>query len=218
MTDSFQNVCRQFVSDHVIHSATTLIYELSLWQEALAYEDQEILLSLQTRKDYEGAATNAGWEEAEPYWVFEGNGVLPVSKEICDDEEDACRKLCERQGIAIEYDDPQGCAENEGWVMAEDATFVNLGDQETSEAEDWEELCSEQGIDPYEGEIFEHFVVDDFLARKLTQKGEVVQEFMGFTIWGRGTTGQAIYIDSVIEDIVREDEAERASYKRASHQ
>jgi len=48
-------------------------------------------------------------------------------------------------------------------------------------------------------EIFEHWIVSDWLGNKLTEEGELVVEFMGFTIWGRTTTGQSIALDSVIQ-------------------
>lgn len=48
-------------------------------------------------------------------------------------------------------------------------------------------------------EAYEHWVVSDWLARKLAEKGEMIlRGFMGLTIWGRTCTGQAIKLDSVI--------------------
>lgn len=53
-------------------------------------------------------------------------------------------------------------------------------------------------------EIFEWWLVSDFLCRKLKEKGYPVIECE--SIWGRTTTGQAISIDWVIEQIAREME------------
>ena len=51
-------------------------------------------------------------------------------------------------------------------------------------------------------EAYEHWLVTDWLADKLAAKGEMVtKDFMGLTIWGRTCTGQAIYLDNVIEEI-----------------
>ena len=51
-------------------------------------------------------------------------------------------------------------------------------------------------------EALEHWVVSDFLARKLKERGEAVcDDFFNLTIWGRTTSGQAILLDTVIEDI-----------------
>ena len=53
----------------------------------------------------------------------------------------------------------------------------------------------------YPDEALEHWLVSNWLAERLREEGEMVIEFLGLTIWGRTTSGQAIYIDSVIEDI-----------------
>ena len=53
----------------------------------------------------------------------------------------------------------------------------------------------------YPDEALEHWLVSDWLGNRLREEGEMVVDFMGLTIWGRTTSGQAIYIDSVIEDI-----------------
>ncbi len=71
--------------------------------------------------------------------------------------------------------------------------------------DDAREFCSDQDISSYEREALEHWVVSDWLARKLEAKGEMVlQDFCGLTIWGRTTTGQGIYIDDVINEIYAE--------------
>lgn len=55
-------------------------------------------------------------------------------------------------------------------------------------------------------EVFEHWIVDSWLARHLREKGEhVVDDFMGINhIWCRTTTGQAISMDYVIRQIAKE--------------
>lgn len=51
-------------------------------------------------------------------------------------------------------------------------------------------------------EAYEHWIVSDWLADKLAERGEMVlKDFLGLTIWGRATTGQAISLDEVICDI-----------------
>ncbi len=65
-------------------------------------------------------------------------------------------------------------------------------------------LCS---IDRQEAEceVFEHWIVTDWLADKLEAKGETVErDFYGLAVWGRATTGQAISIDDVICNIFDE--------------
>ncbi len=66
------------------------------------------------------------------------------------------------------------------------------------------DIASEHDIDPYEFEVFEHWIVSDWLADELETRGEkVARDVAGMTIWARTTTGQAIYADAVFEDIAR---------------
>lgn len=69
-----------------------------------------------------------------------------------------------------------------------------------------EDACSDAGLEPGAGliewEVFEHWIVSDWLADKLEARGEKVdRDFAGMTIWARTTTGQAIAMDYVIEQI-----------------
>lgn len=69
----------------------------------------------------------------------------------------------------------------------------------------WESVCDHYGIEPYEIEVFEHWIVSDWLADHLIKRGEKVdKDFCGLTVWARTTTGQAIANDYVIDDILRE--------------
>ena len=66
----------------------------------------------------------------------------------------------------------------------------------------WRNICEMDEIEPYEREVFEHWIVSDWLADKLEERGEKVdRDFAGMTIWARTTTGQAISMDYVIEQI-----------------
>lgn len=69
----------------------------------------------------------------------------------------------------------------------------------------WEQCCVDNDIEPYDREVYEHWIVSDWLADKLAEKGEKVdKDFAGMTVWARTTTGQAIYCDHVIEQITAE--------------
>lgn len=50
-------------------------------------------------------------------------------------------------------------------------------------------------------EVFEHWIVDRWLADELKKRGETVGELFGLRIWGRATTGQFIAMDEVIRAI-----------------
>ncbi len=71
----------------------------------------------------------------------------------------------------------------------------------------FEELSELFGQEDDEGniqEVYEFWLITPWFAEKLKAQGELVAEFFNLDIWGRQTTGQAIYIDAVIDDITRE--------------
>lgn len=67
-------------------------------------------------------------------------------------------------------------------------------------------MCSEPFDEPEmnDQEVFEWWAVSSYLADKLQERGEVMYDGDDCKIWGRCTSGQAISIDGVIEDIVKE--------------
>jgi hypothetical protein len=82
----------------------------------------------------------------------------------------------------------------------EEATGGAIGTLEEEKKaleEEKEQLESED--DPIEA--YEHWIVSDWLAERLAEKGEITGELLGLTLWGRTTTGQAICLDGVIREI-----------------
>lgn len=68
--------------------------------------------------------------------------------------------------------------------------------------EAWEYACEVESLEPYTDEAYEHWIVSDWLARKLEKHGEIINhDFMGLAIWGRCATGQNIYLDGVMHEI-----------------
>lgn len=63
---------------------------------------------------------------------------------------------------------------------------------------EWTNLYTEE---EEEREVFEWWLVSSWLVEKLKKKGEVFVEIFGETWWGRGCTGQAVYLDSVMGSI-----------------
>lgn len=55
-------------------------------------------------------------------------------------------------------------------------------------------------------EIYEYWLVSEYLGNKLKAKGEPVLEWGLHLIWGRTTTGQAILLDGVISEICEDME------------
>lgn len=113
--------------------------------------------------------------------------------------------------------DYEEAAIQEGWVeCTEGAGFWYDGnayeswkaaqsDPDAIVYEDAEDVCQGEDIEPYDREIFEHWCVSEWFARRLAERGERVDmDFAGLTVWGRTTTGQAILLDGIVADIWRE--------------
>lgn len=101
--------------------------------------------------------------------------------------------------------DYEEAARQVGWrVNADGSEFEHVGDSATVDADPqdacgWEDLCREANLYPYEREIFEHWVVTEWLAEKLEAAGERVdRDFADLCVWGRTCTGQGIAQDGVI--------------------
>jgi hypothetical protein len=74
----------------------------------------------------------------------------------------------------------------------------------------WRDFCDARDIEPQRIEIHEHWIVSEWLAAQLEERGEVVKRnFYGLTLWGRAGTGQAILLDDVICSIYDELHASR---------
>jgi hypothetical protein len=64
----------------------------------------------------------------------------------------------------------------------------------------------------YREAVEEHWIVSDWLANRLEERGEcVLRDFFGLTVWGRTCSGQAISLDGVIGDIFDELHQEAAA-------
>lgn len=131
-------------------------------------------------------------------------------------EEDAFT-LSARAPTADDYREALDCSDMRGrlTVSKGDGVFHyetkdEAGDEadcgqgyDETEAGAWRAGFDALGLDHPDGsEAFEHWLVSDWLARKLAEKGEsVARDVAGLTVWARCTTGQAIALDSVIQDI-----------------
>ncbi len=100
-------------------------------------------------------------------------------------------------------------------VVACDAGYQWLGPDEeltedsygafADETAAWIACCEYNDIEPQRHEVYEHWIVSDWLADELGDRGEcVARDFAGMTIWGRCTTGQHISMDRVMLEIARD--------------
>jgi len=135
--------------------------------------------------------------------LAQGSGAIIGDRDLSSLTEQAFELACP-------VDDYERAARQEGWKTADmtPGMLINettYGESQPAEAfyGTWEELCERFDIEPYQREVFEHWIVSDWLADKLAEHGEKVdKDFAGLTVWARTTTGQGIASDSVIEAIV----------------
>jgi len=133
--------------------------------------------------------------------------ALSMRAPNADDYSDAARYDDEGKGITVWQDaDADGAFWR--WTYypagADMPDGMESGDASTA-LEAWVDAFEAAGMDAPDGsEVFEHWLVTDDLARRLKEQGEAIADDVeGMTIWGRSTTGQAIYSDGVIRDIAR---------------
>ena len=66
-------------------------------------------------------------------------------------------------------------------------------------------LISEEYLYPFVDDVMEWWLIDSRLAERLKEQGEVIIEELGCRWRGRLTSGQAIYMDGVIQEICGND-------------
>ncbi|WP_454735420.1 hypothetical protein [Cupriavidus necator] len=82
-----------------------------------------------------------------------------------------------------------------------DADLAELLVKQLKHLDELRSFCGEHGIEPEHYEAYEHWAVTEWFAHKLRDQGETVVELFNMNIWGRCTTGQMIYMDSVLNRI-----------------
>ena len=68
----------------------------------------------------------------------------------------------------------------------------------------YENPYEDDGGEPELVEALEHWIVVDWFADELKKRGEIVGDMLGMTVWGRQTSGQAISMDYVVQDILKD--------------
>lgn len=121
------------------------------------------------------------------------------SANVLDDSSDSIRDL-------LSMPDYETMAYEAGWRRSDGQIIKHKEgtDNEWESVESWKEACELEDLDYSYSEAYEHWIVTEWLAEKLREKGEMAGDIAGLTIWGRTTTGQAISMDWVICEIFKE--------------
>ena len=146
---------------------------------------------MQTKIDYNSNVNQdikGQFVQREVYTCFsyEMDSILKVSYEIKSD-------LPTWEDIENLYTFPEYCG-NCGEELEED----NIEDEECPHCQEY--------IENEMKEIYEWWIVSEFLYRKLKEKGYCVLEWGNNYYWGRCCTGQAILLDYIISKICEEME------------
>lgn len=200
-----QRICQRLVAREVFYGASMLVHHLASNPEALTGSDYtyDDVLAICVRDDYQSA-----WEEsgAMVAWDSQGDAYAIAA-------DDAKRV----QGVYSEFAELPTTAQSEfdsvadyrDHLLAEFGEPVELDAEPSTpitSADDFRVLCESAGIEPYQREAYEHWIVSNWLAERLAECGEMTGELLGFTLWGRTTTGQAIYLDGVIRELAAQME------------
>lgn len=219
----FQEACRKFLSSKIIYCVSSLMSDVASNLEETSrifdFDYDEAFDWFRTPPDYAEALDQSGIK------VFEYEGDWYYADEKYFDWDVIDEAITEFNDDVLEYEEddeeptnPEDCVSRTDFKTIEEAlgflkdtlavsVSVLLADDE-EEAQ--REACEDNSIDAddYRRDVYEHWIVESYFASRLADRGEVVFDFGGMTIWGRTTTGQSIYMDYVIEQMVRELDAD----------
>ena len=146
------------------------------------------------QEDYQDAPFT--WDDVENLTIDNSEKIEKLQEEIETLEEQAQEEVEESEGL-LESEEISGFTHERNLEQIEEK-YNSLKEKLQDQIEELENEQEEQQ------EVFEWWIVSDFLCRKLKNQGEVVID--SENIWGRCCTGQAILLDGVISNICEEME------------
>lgn len=219
MDQNIQELASKLVQEHVICCVSSLIEGLMKVSNELDYKlfadafdiDIDDLQSLCQRPDYETAASDFIFNDAdvvdlesvadeEGCWEDIVAEIAPEVVEDTEEGEDSVTTYYTYAGTSESFED-----EDEAKESAIESVMPAIREAVWKNVTDYESVCTNHGLDYEYTDVYEHWVVSDWLSRRLAEKGEVIGEVCGLTIWGRCTTGQSISIDAVVSGIAVEN-------------
>lgn len=189
--DKVRERAERIVREEVIYCVSALVGDLRRMYHELPFSTQRDLGF--DEEDLNNLVETTDWDE-------------PATRHIDDDmDADDLRSYLDDQNFEyvapVDADDAdEDTPATEGSSIEELRTLAYAALREQGA----KEFCEEFRIDPDHDEVYEHWIVTGWLKRKLDEKGYTTGELSGLTIWGRGTTGQAISMDHVILSIAND--------------
>jgi hypothetical protein len=214
-----QRIREKLVHREVIQCVSSLVSHFAQNENALQGSNysSDDLYPILSADDYENAARESDevtileHSDGSEYWLDEDAAELfktfdtlhtspdgEVYRLTADDAEELAELETDEERAAFlakrgfQYDDLNDFLEQRGTAL--------------EDADAWRAACDNFGIEPQTREAYEHWTVSNWFADKLRERGEMIGELFGLTIWGRCTTGQSISMDSVIVSIALEME------------
>lgn len=189
--DEVRKKAESLVEHEVFYCVSSLVWSITQGGheacELLGIDYEDELLSLLETIEYEEAALR---------YIDDGMDADDLRSYL----DDQCVDYIAEQEEEL---DDEGNVEVEG-VVGSTLDELKLLAREAAGEQGYEEFCSDMRLDPDRNEVYEHWIVSSWFARKLREKGHPVGELLGLTIWGRGTTGQSISMDGSILEIARD--------------
>ena len=182
--------------------------------------DDDEFFKLVEYRDYESAVrewiedddnVNEAYEDDDEKDVEEKREI--ILKEIGEDWESFTLKYCIEPYVRTHEEAGMDWLEDDSNVEESYADWGKQASNVNAKREaiieeidgDWRDFAEEWGIDPYMCEVYEHWLVSDWLAYKLQCQGKNIVDFgCGCLVWCRCATGQAISMDYVIKKIAQE--------------
>ncbi len=213
-----QRLTEMLVQREVMHCASSLMSGIAEIMHDIPYKnfqsafgcDTDEVLALFSRPDYEEAVrqfvmVDADVDQLEEmadeygYWSDVLDECVPAVSEVPPDEDGDTQWsfVGNTSGVGFaDEDDAREAAIEHVLDKIRQSVWELINTEE-----EFREVCNEYSLDPEEQEVYEHWIVSDWLQRKLADRGCVTGDFAGLSIWGRCTTGQSISMDGVIRNI-----------------
>ena len=209
-----QELARRLVDREIYYCVSSLVSTLSnlaqncdsrvLRDECLSWEE-DILPLLES----------VNYEEAVRAWVMDSRGTDVESLERAVEIGGYWENVVDASGYTtylsefIPTPEQEEAFDFQEWLDADserDEKFRELVFKQLEETSDMSELCRELDIDTddFRDDLYEHWVVSSWLARKLKERGYVVGELCGLAIYGRACTGQSMCLDHNMQSIAIE--------------
>lgn len=204
-----QNLARRLVAREVYCCVSSLMSDLTNFERGEWYDE---VLDAQVVENVDEALEayidNADADELEA--LIEENGYwddfiadhLPRIVRHDPEGEDGC-EYWTVDGSHLTYEDEDDAKEAAIEMALPQLRLAAYDEAMKLSNDDQRELCEALDIDwhEYDSEVYEHWIVSDWLGGKLSERGCKVVGIYNMTIWCRGCTGQAIALDRPIQGI-----------------